>query len=117
MNGGLTAIFSDGFSGALRLRYLDDRPANEDRNLTARGYVLADLLLTYRWKNIEASLQVLNLADVDWRQTQFASASCVPREVGTDPRCPADGSGDGIEDIHFVPGNPINLRGGVTIFF
>ncbi len=116
-NGGMTAIFANGFSGALRLRYLDDRPANEDRSLNARGYLLADLLLKYRWKNVEASLQILNLADVDWRQTQFASTSCVAREVGTDPRCPTGGSGDGIEDIHFVPGSPLNLRGGMTIFF
>jgi outer membrane receptor protein involved in Fe transport len=117
MNGGLTAFFTDGFSGALRLRYLDDRPANEDRSLTARGYVLLDLIFNYRWKNIEASIQVQNLADVDWRQTQFATNSCVRRELGIDPRCPLNGTGEGIEDINFVPGNPISLRGGLTVFF
>lgn len=117
MNGGLTAFFTDGFSGALRLRYLDDRPANENRSLTARGYFLLDLIFRYRWKNIEASIQVQNLADVDWRQTQFATNSCVRRELGVDPRCPIDGSGEGIEDINFVPGNPISLRGGLTVFF
>lgn len=117
MAGGLTAQFSDGFSGALRFRYLDDRPANEDRSLTARGYLLLDLILKYRWRNIEASVQVLNLTDTDWRETQFATDSCVRREVGVDPRCPADGSGAGISDIHFVPGYPINLRGGLTVFF
>src|SRR5439155_9492367 len=31
LNGGLTAQFSDGFSGALRLRYLDDRAADATR--------------------------------------------------------------------------------------
>ncbi|MGE0682333.1 MAG: TonB-dependent receptor [Candidatus Binatia bacterium] len=117
INGGLTAIFENGFSGALRLRYLDDRPANEDRSLTARGYMLLDLLLRYRWRNIEASVQVLNLADVDWRQTQFDTNSCVRREVGVEPRCPIDGSGEGVGDINFVPGSPISLRGGLTVFF
>jgi hypothetical protein len=43
--------------------------------------------------------------------------SCVRREVGVDPRCPAAGGGEGIEDINFTPGNPIGLRGGLTIFF
>lgn len=117
INGGLTAIFENGFSGALRLRYLDDRPANEDRSLIARGYMLLDLILRYRWRNVEASVQVLNLADVDWRQTQFATNSCVASEVGVDSRCPIDGAGEGVEDINFVPGYPITLRGGLTWFF
>lgn len=117
VNGGLTAIFENGFSGALRLRYLDDRPANEDRSLAARSYMLLDLILRYRWQNIEASVQVLNLADVDWRQTQFDTNSCVAREGGVDPRCPIDGTGEGVEDINFVPGYPVTLRGGLTWFF
>lgn len=117
MNGGLTAQFTNAFSGALRLRYLDDRPAIEDRSLTARGYLLLDLILKYRWRNVEASLQVLNLTDTDWRQTQFATSSCVRREVGVDSRCPTNGGGEGIPDINFVPGAPINLRGGLTVFF
>jgi outer membrane receptor protein involved in Fe transport len=117
MNAGLTAQFSKGFSGALRLRYLDDRPANETRTFTARGYVLLDLLLSYRWKNLEATLQVLNLTDTDWREAQFDTNSCVRSEVGVDPRCPASGGGEGIEDIDFTPGNPIGLRGGLTLYF
>lgn len=117
MNGGLTALLDNGFSGALRARFLDDRPANEDRSLAARGYLLLDVILRYRWQNVEASVQVLNLADVDWRQTQFATNSCVRREVGVDPRCPTDGSGEGVEDVNFVPGYPITLRGGLTYFF
>jgi hypothetical protein len=38
MNGGLTANFGNGFEAAFRIRYLDDRPATEDRTLPARGY-------------------------------------------------------------------------------
>ncbi len=117
INSGLTAQFTNGFSGALRLRYLDDRPAIEDRSLTARGYLLLDLIMKYRWRNVEASLQVLNLTDSDWRQTQFATNSCVRREVGVDARCPIGGGGEGIPDINFVPGAPVNLRGGITVFF
>ncbi len=117
LQGGVTAYLTDGFSAALRLRYLDDRPAIEDRSLTARGHTLVDFILNYRWRNLEASLQLLNLANHDWRETQFATTSCLRREVGADPRCPIDGGEDGIPDIHFVPGYPINLRGGLTIFF
>jgi hypothetical protein len=117
MNGGLTAQFSNGFSGALRLRYLDDRPANETRTFTARGYVLLDLLLRYRWRNLEVTFQVLNLTNTDWREAQFDTNSCVRSEVGVNPRCPATGGGAGIEDIDFTSGNPLSLRGGLTVFF
>jgi hypothetical protein len=41
----------------------------------------------------------------------------VAREVGVDPRCPTAGSGEGVEDLNFVPGYPITLRGGLTFFF
>ena len=89
MNGGLTAYPIENFSAALRVRFLDDRAANEDRSVIARGYALIDLLVRYRWRNIEVSLDVLNLADTDWRETQFATDSCLRHEVGTDRRCPS----------------------------
>jgi hypothetical protein len=117
LQGGLTAYLTDGLSGAIRLRYLDDRPANEDRSLTARGYTILDFILRYRWHNVEASIQILNFSNHDWRETQFATDSCLRQEVGVDPRCPASGGGDGIPDMNFVPGYPINLRGGITVFF
>jgi len=41
----------------------------------------------------------------------------VRQEVGIDSRCLVGGSGEVIPDINFVPGKPINLRGGLTAFF
>lgn len=117
MNGGMTAAFDNGFSTSLRFRFLDDRPANADRSLTARGYVLFDILARYRWRNVEASLALLNLTDRDWREAQFSNTSCVRGEVGSDAACPTNGGGDGIEDIHFTPGNPFAARGGLAVFF
>src|SRR5262249_53760251 len=80
MNGGLTARFANGFSVALRSRFLDDRPANPDRSIPARGYFLLDLLASYRWRNVEASLAFLNLTDTDWREAQFVDDTCVRSE-------------------------------------
>jgi len=122
MNGGFTAEFAAGFSVALRGRYLGDRPAIEDRSLTARGYFLLDLLGKYRWRNVEASLGFLHLADTDWREAQFADTSCLVGEIGNDPACLAQpgkqGSHDDpADDIHFTPGNPLTVRGGLTIYF
>ena len=117
MNGGLTAYPIENFSAALRVRFLDDRAANEDRSVIARGYTLIDLLVRYRWRNIEVSFDVLNLADTDWRETQFATDSCLRREVGRDRRCPRDGGGSGIADTNIVSGYGINVRSGLTVFF
>ena len=118
MNGGLTAYPIENFSAALRVRFLDDRAANEDRSVTARGYTLIDLLVRYRWQNIEVSLDVLNLADTDWRETQFATDSCLRHEVGTDRRCPInDGGGPGISDTNIVSGYGLNVRSGLTVFY
>ena len=117
MNGGLTAYPIENFSAALRVRFLDDRAANEDRSVTARGYALIDLLVRYRWRNIEVSLDVLNLADTNWRETQFATDSCLRHEVGTDRRCPQSGGGPGIADTNIVSGYGLNVRSGLTVFF
>ena len=117
MNGGLTAYPIENFSAALRVRFLDDRAANEDRSVIARGYTLIDLLMRYRWRNIEVSFDVLNLADTDWRETQFATDSCLRREVGRDSRCPRDGGGPGIADTNMVSGYGIKVRSGLTVFF
>lgn len=123
MNGGLTAQFGNGFSVALRSRFLDDRPASEDRTLTARGYFLLDLIAKYRWRNVEASVALLNLTDTDWREAQFSDNSCTRREVGRSPGCDASPGKqnshavDPASDIHFTPGNPFGVRAGIKVFF
>src|SRR5262249_21812447 len=120
MNGGLTAEFGNGFSAGLRGRYLGDRPAIENRSLTARGYFLMDLLAKYRWRNVEASLAFLNLTDTDWREAQFSDTSCVLGELGKGNCSRTPGKqgthDDPPPDIHFTPGNPFGVRGGLTVY-
>jgi hypothetical protein len=125
MNSGLTTEFANGFSAAFRVRYLGDRWANEERTLPARGYTLVDLLGRYRWRNVEAQLSLLNLTDTDWREAQFDDQSCVESQVGSIGDCalasPLKQGGAvanaGLDGIHFTPGNPINVRGGIAIYF
>jgi outer membrane receptor protein involved in Fe transport len=121
MNGGLSIELANGFSGGLRARYLGDRPAIEDRSKTARGYFLMDWLGKYRWRNVEMSLAMLNLTDTDWREAQFNDTSCVLGEV-RQGNCLAQPGKQGShddppDDIHFTPGNPFNVRGGLTVYF
>jgi len=124
MNGGVTAEFSSGFSAGLRLRYVGDRPALEDRSLTARGYSLLDLLAKYRWRNFEGSLALLNLSDTAWREAQFSDTSCVVSEINDSktPNCLAHPGMQGTHsepnpDIHFTPGNPFGVRAGGALNF
>jgi outer membrane receptor protein involved in Fe transport len=120
MNGGLTARWDNGFSAGMRFRFVGDRPANEERTLTAAGYFVMDALATWRWRNVQLMLAVLNLTDADWREAQFADDTCLRSEIGQQPGClakPGLEPGDGVSDIHFTPGNPIAVRGGIQVFF
>jgi len=135
-NGGLTADFTHGplagFAAALRFRNLGSRPATESGSFTAQGYTLLDMLLRYRWRNVEASLAFLNIADTDWRQSQFVENTCVNQIADLDyassgsqaqpcqamgQRPALDSFSDGIEGLTFTPGSPFNVRGGIQVFF
>ena len=118
-NGGVTARFQNGLSAALRVRNLGPRPANEEDTLTAQGYTLLDLLGKYRWRNVELELAFLNITNTKWRQAQFANTSCLLGETGTAncPTTPGQTPGAGNDDINFTPGNPFNVRGGVSVYF
>ncbi|XLS27981.1 TonB-dependent receptor [Flavobacteriaceae bacterium M23B6Z8] len=103
--GGLSLVDYKGFSGGVRSRYLNDRPANEDNSIQAAGYFITDLNLNYRWKNYEVGFVIENVFDSEWKETQFATRSRLREE--TTP----------VEEIHFTPGTPFNLRAHFKIFF
>ncbi len=88
------------------MRHLGDRFADEDRHQTARGSTLFDVTGRYRWKPFEAFATIENLTNVEWREAQFFFTSRLPGE-------PAGG----VPDIHFTPGNPRTVLGGVAVRF
>ena len=101
---------------ALIYKFMDDLD-EESVKLGGKRSFFTGELAKYRWRNLEATFQVFNLTNTEWREAQFDTNSCVRREVGNDPRCPAAGGGEGIEDVNFTPGNPTNVQGGLTLFF
>ena len=103
--GGLSINNVNNFSGGLRLRYLDDRPANEDNSIVAEGYLVTDFNLNYTLKNTTFGIAIENLFDVEWNETQFATESRLQNE--SQP----------VEEIHFTPGTPFFIRGTVTYRF
>lgn len=123
MNGGLTFEY-EGLGAAFRFRHLDDRPATEDSSIIAPGWTLLDILLRYRWENVELSLALLNVTDTSWNESQFAEATCLRGEEGLGQPCPQTGSvptrmvsADGVEDLTFTAGMPFAVRGGIQVFF
>ncbi|MBC7874829.1 MAG: TonB-dependent receptor, partial [Ferruginibacter sp.] len=95
-----------GFEAAVRYRTLGDRPGNEDYSIKAKGYTITDLFAAYRWKGgLELSTSIVNLFDVKWKETQFATESRLRNE--TQP----------VEEIHFTPGTKFGFKVGCTYRF
>lgn len=93
--GGLSFTNLNNFSGGIRYRYLDDRLANEDNSIVAEGYFVTDLNINYKINNnITLGVNVENLFDVAWNETQFATESRLQNEANS------------VEEIHFTPGTP-----------
>ncbi|MFL9831109.1 TonB-dependent receptor plug domain-containing protein [Flavobacterium sp. ST-87] len=93
------------FSGGIRYRYMDDRPANEDKSIVAKGYFVADCNLNYTYKKLIFGISVQNLFNTQWNETQFATESRLQNESTP------------VEEIHFTPGTPFFLKGMITYNF
>jgi outer membrane receptor protein involved in Fe transport len=94
-----------GLYGSVNLRFLDDRPANEDNSIVAIGYTVVDLSAGYSWKRVSLGFQIQNLFDTEWNETQFATESRLRNEI------------EPVEEIHFTPGTSFFLRGILTYSF
>jgi outer membrane cobalamin receptor len=102
----LTARLPWGLSSSFAMRFLGDRYADEERHQTARGYLLFDFTTRYRYKWLEAFVSIENLANTEYREAQFFFTSRLAGE-------PAGG----VPDIHYTPGNPRTVLGGLAVRF
>ncbi|KPM46700.1 TonB-dependent receptor [Jiulongibacter sediminis] len=102
---GLSLMDFKGFSAGLKTRMLGNRPANEDYNLVAEGYWITDANVNYAFGKIKLGVQVQNLFNTSWNETQFATESRLRNELNP------------VEEIHFTPGTPFNLRTTLTYSF
>lgn len=103
--GGLTYRKEKGWNGSLRYRFMDNRPANEDNSVVAKGYFVVDAAINYSKKNWEAGLSIQNLLNTKWKETQFDTESKLQTE-------PAP-----VSEIHFTPGTPFFARLSFTVYF
>ena len=103
--GGLTWRHPNGLQGSLRYRHIGDRPANEDGSITAEGYTVVDLSGAYQRGAWRFNLGVENALDTMWNEAQFDTESRLWDEE------------EPVSEIHFTPGNPLNMRLGVSLLF
>ena len=106
---GVSVLHPSGWRGRVGLRYVGDRPANEDASLTAEGYALLDVSVARRFHDFEVGLVVENALNATWREAQFANDSQL-RDPPYNETAP-------VEDLHFTPGAPLDARLTVAVFF
>lgn len=98
LTGGLSIKNLKGFSGSLRARHLGDRPANETNTVKATGYTVTDLSLSYQIKKCSLGVNIDNIFNVRWKETQFLTESRLANESAP------------VDEIHFTAGTPFNAR-------
>lgn len=103
--GGFGVTQTQGFNGGIRYRYMADRPANEDNSIVATGYTVVDMNVGYQIKNYTFGVNIENLLNTDWNETQFATESRLQNESVP------------VEEIHFTPGTPFALRAFFSVKF
>jgi len=103
--GGLTYRKEYGWNGSIRYRLMNNRPANEDNSVVAKGYFVVDAAINYTKKQWELGLSIQNLLNTKWKETQFDTESQLQTEALP------------ISEIHFTPGTPFFARLSVAFFF
>jgi outer membrane receptor protein involved in Fe transport len=109
--GAVLLAWPEGLTSQLQATYLGVRPLTEDRSAKAPSWLTVDLSERYQlpvklpYGRMEAFFFVQNLFNTEWEQATFFFQSQL-RNEGT-PR----------NDIHFVPGSPRMVLGGVAWYF
>jgi len=109
--GALLLKWPEGLTSQLQATYLGVRPLTEDRRIKAPSWLDFDLTERYQLPiklshgRLEAFLFVQNLFNTKWEQATFAFESRLRNETA------------GVTDIHFVPGNPRMVMGGMAWYF
>jgi len=103
--GGVSAKMKNGFSGSLRYRFMDHRPANESNTIKAKGYFITDMTFAYTWKKFEWIVSVENIFNLEWREAQFETESRLQFEPQP------------VSELHYTPGSPRFLKAGIGFKF
>ncbi|MBL7925620.1 MAG: TonB-dependent receptor [Bacteroidia bacterium] len=104
--GGLTYTTPKGFSGSLRYKHINSRPANEDNSVEAKGYLIFDAVANYKFnKTLTVGLSAENLLNSEWNQAQFDTESRLKGEAQP------------VSELHFTPGTPFFIKAILSVNF
>ena len=109
--GAVLVQWPEGLRSQIQATYLGVRPLIEDRSANAPSWIDIDLSERYilpvklPYGRLEAFLFIQNLLNTKWEQATFYFASRLRNEAA------------GVNDIHFVPGNPRFFMGGLAWYF
>lgn len=104
IGGGLLARFAP-FTISARLRHFGKAPLIEDGSVTSQPTTLVNLGATYEWNNISFSLEILNAFDARDSDISYFFESQLRGEAAS------------VEDVHFHPVEPRQLRIGARFNF
>ena len=104
---GLSADFTNGWFGNIRLRYFGERPLEESGAIKSDSSTIVNLRAGYRWHNITLKADILNLLDSDDHDIDYFYESRLASEPG----------GAGTEDMHFHVLEPRTARVSVSYQF
>ncbi len=92
--------------GSAQVRSMSDRPATPDGKLVATGFTIVNLGAGIRWKLLEIGGDLLNIANIDYREGQFEVASRLPGESAKPP-----------DGVSFTPGLPRTFIGHAQLYW
>jgi outer membrane receptor protein involved in Fe transport len=103
--GGITYQSNKGFNGSLRYRYMQNRAANEDNTVTAKGYFVSDLSVNYTKPKYEIGFVVENVFNTKWNEAQFNTTSRLKNESAA------------VTELHYTPGTPFFAKLKLALLF
>jgi outer membrane receptor protein involved in Fe transport len=103
---GMAIEVPNGLFGSLRTRYFGPRPLIEDNSVRSKVTTLVNLEAGYKYKNLRAQIDVLNLLNSHQHDIDYLYVSRLPGEPP-----------GGVADIHFHPVEPRTVRFYLTYRF
>jgi hypothetical protein len=106
VSGVATAESPMGLFASARVRALSSQPLVEDNSVREPALTIVDARVGYRRDRYEVAIDGLNLLDTKGDDIAYYYQSRLPGE-------PAEG----VNDVHFHPAEPFEIRGGVTVHY
>ncbi|GAB5380057.1 MAG: TonB-dependent receptor [Aliiglaciecola sp.] len=96
---GVSAHWDSGLTGSLRIRHFGPRVLEESGQVRSQPSTTLNALAAYRWRDLEVKVEILNLLNSKDHDIDYFYSS----RLATEPE-------SGVEDVHFHPLAPRNVR-------